>query len=68
MNEPLGDDAKYVLDNGIKVYGLKVTGSSDEIYKLLEDINFRFANVEKVDFWYWINKTIKFFDKYLYGT
>jgi len=52
-NDPVADDAKYILDNGIKVYGLKVTGPSDEIYKFIEDINPRFANVEKVDFWYW---------------
>lgn len=53
VNDPVADDAKYILDNGIKVYGLKVTGPSDEIYRLIEDINPRFANVEEIDFWYW---------------
>ncbi|WBW97525.1 anti sigma factor C-terminal domain-containing protein [Oceanirhabdus sp. W0125-5] len=52
-NDPVKDDAKYILDNGIKVYGIKVTGPSDEIFRLIDDINPRFANVEKVDFWYW---------------
>lgn len=52
-NDPVEDDAEYILQNGIKVYGLKVTGPSDELYRLIEDVKPRFANVEEVDFWYW---------------
>lgn len=49
----LDGEVEYILSNGIKVYGLQITGPSDELSRFLEDIKPRLAYVRDIDFWYW---------------
>lgn len=53
IDNSIGEKAKYVLDNGIKIYGLRITGPSDEILRIHEALDIRYESVEKIDFWYW---------------
>jgi hypothetical protein len=45
--------ASYVLQNGIKIYGLQVTGPSSELLKLKNDLHPRLMMVVDMDFWNW---------------
>lgn len=47
------DAVEYVLKNGFKVYGFRVTGPSDQILKLSKDLNLRAMTVIDMDFWNW---------------
>lgn len=53
IDNSVGNKAKYVLDNGIKIYGLKLTGPSDEILRIHKVLDIRYETVDKIDFWYW---------------
>lgn len=45
--------AAYVLENGIRIYGLRVTGPSSELLKLRAELNPRLMTVIDMDFWNW---------------
>lgn len=47
------EKASYVLKNGIKIYGLRVTGPSSEIIKLSGELDARTMSVVDMDFWNW---------------
>lgn len=53
IDTSVGSKARYVLDNGIKIYGLRLTGPSDEIARIHEALDIRYEVVDKIDFWYW---------------
>jgi len=49
----VGNKAKYIIDNGLKVYGLRVTGPSTELSKLDSVFDIRMEEVKSIDFYYW---------------
>jgi hypothetical protein len=53
LDNSVGKKAKYILDNGFKVYGLKLTGPSSELSKLASRVPIRMEEVIDVDFYYW---------------
>lgn len=53
FNNTVGNNAKYIIDNGIKIYGLRITGPSSELSKLDTALDIRREEVVDVDFYYW---------------
>jgi hypothetical protein len=53
LDNSIGNRAKYILDNGFKVYGLKLTGPSPELSKLNSILDIRLEEVTDIDFYYW---------------
>lgn len=53
LDNSVGNRAKYILDNGIKVYGLRITGPSSELSKLDARLSIRAEEVIDIDFYYW---------------
>jgi hypothetical protein len=47
------DNAKYILDNGIKIYGIRVTGPSSELIKINDKLDVRTEEVIDMDFYNW---------------
>lgn len=45
--------AQYIIKNGFKIYGLRVTGPSSELIKLTEALDIRTMSVVAMDFWNW---------------
>lgn len=45
--------AQYVIDNGINIYGLRITGSSNELLRLTPELDARTMSVVDMDFWNW---------------
>lgn len=50
---PYKNAIKYILNSGIKIYGLRVTGPSSELLRLSEELDLRKMNVVDMDFWNW---------------
>lgn len=53
VNNSVKGQARYIMDNGIKIYGLSVTGPSNEIIRLTMDLDVRTMSVVDMDFWNW---------------
>ncbi len=53
IDNSVAENASYILKNGIKVYGLRITGPSSELVKLSENLDPRFMTVVDMDFWNW---------------
>ena len=53
LDNSVGNRAKYIIDNGIKVYGLRITGPSSELSKLDARLSIRAEEVIDIDFYYW---------------
>lgn len=49
----VGNKAKYIIDNGLKIYGLRITGPSTELSKLEDKLKIRIEEVMDIDFYYW---------------
>jgi len=52
-NNTVGNKAKYIIDNGIKVYGLRITGPSTELSRLNDKLDIRTEEIMDIDFYYW---------------
>jgi|GEM_PF-2097209 len=53
INNGVGSKAAYVVKNGLKIYGLQLTGPTKELLKLQDSLDIRFENVTDIDFWFW---------------
>ena len=53
INNSVDEKASYILKNGIKVYGLRITAPSSELLKLSDSIDPRVMIVVDMDFWNW---------------
>lgn len=53
LDNSVGNRAKYILDNGFKVYGIRITGPSSQLIKLENTLDIRFEEVKDIDFYYW---------------
>lgn len=53
LDNSVGNRAKYILDNGFKIYGLQLTGPSSELSKLDSRFAIRAEEVKDIDFYYW---------------
>lgn len=53
FDNSVGDKANYVTANGIKVYGLRITGPSSELLKLKDKFDIRIEDIFDLDFYYW---------------
>ncbi len=53
INNSVEDKAAYVIENGIKIYGVRITGPSDELLRLTENLDIRTMTVVEMDFWNW---------------
>lgn len=53
FNNTVGNNAKYIIDNGLKIYGLRITGPSSELSKLDTAFDIRREEVMDIDFYYW---------------
>ncbi|MDP4090158.1 MAG: anti sigma factor C-terminal domain-containing protein [Bacillota bacterium] len=53
LDNSVGSRAKYIIDNGLKVYGLRITGPSSELCKLQDILDIRLEEVKDIDFYYW---------------
>lgn len=53
FDNSVGSKAKYIIDNGLKVYGLRITGPSTELSKLGDKLSIRMEEVMDIDFYYW---------------
>lgn len=53
FDNTVGNKAKYIIDNGLKVYGLRITGPSIELSKLDNKLDIRMEEVKDIDFYYW---------------
>lgn len=53
IDSSVGNKAAYLLENGIKIYGLRVTGPSNELLRLKTELNPRLMTVVNMDFWNW---------------
>ncbi len=47
---------EYVKDNGVKVYGMVITGPSKELLKLQNSPNVRYATLGDIEVWNWFNQ------------
>ena len=45
--------AQYIIKNGIKIYGLRITGPSNELIKLTQALDIRTMSVVDMAFWNW---------------
>lgn len=43
----------YVLENGFQIYGLRITGPTEELLRLTDQLDIRYGRVNDIDFWYW---------------
>ncbi|MBE5105813.1 anti-sigma factor [Bacillus thuringiensis] len=46
---------KYVKDNGVKVYGIVITGPSKELLKLQNSPHVRYATLGDIEIWNWFD-------------
>ncbi|PEU25072.1 sigma-M negative effector [Bacillus wiedmannii] len=46
---------QYVKDNGVKVYGIVITGPSKELLKLQNSPNVRYATLGDIEVWNWFD-------------
>jgi hypothetical protein len=53
IDNSVGKKAAYIVKNGIKVYGVRITGPTKEILRLQKEINTRNENVVDIGFWFW---------------
>jgi len=53
INNSVEEKASYILKNGIKVYGLRITGPSSELIKLTDQIDPCIMILVDMDFWNW---------------
>ncbi|ERI95431.1 hypothetical protein HMPREF1982_00174 [Clostridiales bacterium oral taxon 876 str. F0540] len=53
INNGIETKASYVVKNGLKIYGLQITGPTQELLKLQSSLDIRFETVTDVDFWFW---------------
>lgn len=53
LDNGVGNKAKYIIDNGFKIYGLRVTGPTSELSKLQDKFAIRMEEVIDIDFYYW---------------
>ncbi|KNY25969.1 anti sigma factor C-terminal domain-containing protein [Pseudobacteroides cellulosolvens] len=53
IDSSVAEKASHILKNGIKVYGLRITGPSSELVKLTSNLDPRFMTVVDMDFWNW---------------
>lgn len=53
FDNSVGNKAKYIIDNGLKVYGLRITGPSTELSKLDNNLEIRMEEIIDIDFYYW---------------
>ena len=53
FDNTVGNKAKYIIDNGLKVYGLRITGPSTELSKLSDKLHIRMEEVMDIDFYNW---------------
>ena len=53
INNSVEDKAAYVIENGIKIYGVRITGPSDELLRLTENLDISTMTVVEMDFWNW---------------
>lgn len=53
IDNSVGGKAAYIIDNGIKIYGLKITGPTSELLELQKELDIRFIEVLDMDFYYW---------------
>ncbi|MED3055397.1 anti-sigma factor [Bacillus thuringiensis] len=47
---------QYVKDNGVKVYGIVITGPSKELLKLQNSPHVRYATLGDIEIWNWFNQ------------
>lgn len=53
IDNSVNEQIQYILQNGIKIYGLRITGPSSEIIKLTQALDIRTMSVVDMDFWNW---------------
>ncbi|MFZ5353076.1 MAG: anti sigma factor C-terminal domain-containing protein [Bacillota bacterium] len=53
IDNSIGDKARYIMENGYIIYGLKVTGPTEEIIRLYDALDIRYAELNHIDFWNW---------------
>lgn len=53
FDNSVSNNAKYIINNGLKVYGLRITGPSTELAKLDKAFDIRMEEVKDIDFYYW---------------
>lgn len=53
ISSSVDDKASYVIKNGIRIYGLRLTGPSSELLKLKIELEPRMMSVVDMDFWNW---------------
>lgn len=46
---------QYVKDNGVKVYGMVITGPSKELLKLQNSPHVRYATLGDIEVWNWFD-------------
>lgn len=47
---------QYIKDNGVKVYGMVITGPSKELLKLQNSPNVRYATLGDIEVWNWFDQ------------
>lgn len=55
-NKTIEEIINYVNQNGVKTYGVVVTGPTKELLKLKENEQIQYATLGEVDFWNWYPK------------
>lgn len=50
--QPIGDKAAYVIDNGIHIYGLQLSGTTEELLRLVQVLDIRRGTVEELSLWW----------------
>ncbi|HEY9061104.1 MAG TPA: anti sigma factor C-terminal domain-containing protein [Pseudobacteroides sp.] len=53
IDNSVKEKAAYILKNGIKIYGLRITGPSSELVKLTGELDARTMSVIDMSFWNW---------------
>ena len=43
----------YLVENGFQCYGIQVNGPTDQIYELIQRVDYQYINILKIDLWYW---------------
>lgn len=47
------DIYKHLNESGFQCYGIQVNGPTDQIYELIQRVEYQYINIQKMDLWYW---------------
>ncbi len=47
------DIESYFNDHGVKCYGIQVNGPTDQVYEMIQKIDYEYLDIEEMSIWFW---------------